>query len=388
MTENNEAMCVAEGRFARFEAIKWWRQDCLREARVLVIGAGALGNEVLKNLALLGVGNVIIVDMDRIEKSNLCRSVLFRESDEGQYKAYAAAQAAKSLYPDIRVTGLRANILAELGLGYFRWAQVVVGALDNREARVFVNSACAQTQRPWIDGGIDVLNGIVRGFAPPTTACYECTMGQADWDLLAKRRSCALLARQAFAAGGAPTTPTTASIIGAIQAQEVVKRLHGLESLAGRGFMFEGLHHNSYTVEYPISPECPWHGPVVAIETLPAFGGDTPLQELWDWATAAIGRLDALDFSRELVATLECPTCHTQRTVNRPVELIRPEEVLCVACGAEAVPQFCHSLTGKSPLLAFTPRQIGLPAWDILWARNSQQALGLELAADRPLDLI
>ena len=227
---------VEEGRLARFQSIKWWRQDTMRAARVLVIGAGALGNEVLKNLALLGVGNVVIVDMDRIERSNLCRSVLFRESDEGQYKAHAAARAAQALYPEIRIQGLRANVLAELGLGYFRWAQVVVGALDNREARVFVNRACAQTQRPWIDGGIDVLNGIVRGFAPPATACYECTMGQADWDLLAKRRSCALLARQAFAEGGAPTTPTTASIIRAIKPQDVPTSRDHLESLAVRGF--------------------------------------------------------------------------------------------------------------------------------------------------------
>ncbi|MEI8195231.1 MAG: ThiF family adenylyltransferase [Phycisphaerae bacterium] len=378
---------VEEGRFARLEAIKWWRQETMRSARVLVIGAGALGNEVLKNLALLGVGNVVIVDMDRIERSNLCRSVLFRESDEGQYKAHAAARAAQSLYPEIRIQGLRANVLAELGLGYFRWAQVVVGALDNREARVFVNRACAQTQRPWIDGGIDVLNGIVRGFAPPATACYECTMGQADWDLLAKRRSCALLARQAFAEGGAPTTPTTASIIGAIQAQEVVKRLHGLESLSGCGFMFEGLNHNSYRVEYPISPECPWHSPPVPIETLVEVGSDTPLHDIWRGAAARLGPLDALDLSREIVTALECPACHAQRPINRPVELIRPDEVPCSACGTEAVPQFCHSLSEHSPLLTLTPRQIGLPLWDILWARNGQKALGLELAADRPADL-
>ena len=61
----------AEGRFARFEAIKWWKQDRLRAARVLVIGAGALGNEVIKNLALLGVGNLLIADMDRDEEEQI-----------------------------------------------------------------------------------------------------------------------------------------------------------------------------------------------------------------------------------------------------------------------------------------------------------------------------
>jgi adenylyltransferase/sulfurtransferase len=64
-----------DGRFSRFKLISWWDQDRLSEARIVVIGAGALGNELLKNLALLGVGNVFIADLDQIEKSNLSRSI-------------------------------------------------------------------------------------------------------------------------------------------------------------------------------------------------------------------------------------------------------------------------------------------------------------------------
>src|SRR6266436_7347653 len=100
---------AAEGRFARFEAIQWWKQSLLREARVLVVGAGALGNEVVKNLALLGVGNVIIVDMDSIELSNLSRSVLFRESDEGRPKAQRAAIAAREIYGEMKVLPITGN---------------------------------------------------------------------------------------------------------------------------------------------------------------------------------------------------------------------------------------------------------------------------------------
>src|SRR5712691_9279383 len=103
---------LKEGRFARFEAIEWWDQALLKEARILVIGAGALGNEVIKNLALLGVGNLIIVDMDRIELSNLSRSVLFREEDESQFKAECAALAAKRIYPALHVKAVVGNVLA------------------------------------------------------------------------------------------------------------------------------------------------------------------------------------------------------------------------------------------------------------------------------------
>ena len=163
----------------------------------------------MKNLAMLGIGRVVLVDMDRVELSNLTRSVLFRQSQKGQPKVDCVANGARDLYPEMWIKPILGNVLADVGLGYFRWAQVVIGALDNREARVFVNKACAQVGRPWIDGGIEVLKGVVRGFAPPTTACYECTMSQVDWDVLNKRRSCSLLAQRAVANNGVPTTPTT-----------------------------------------------------------------------------------------------------------------------------------------------------------------------------------
>jgi molybdopterin/thiamine biosynthesis adenylyltransferase len=370
-------------RFSRFAGIRWWDQSVLRDARVLVVGAGALGNEVVKNLALLGVGNLVIVDMDRVEESNLSRSVLFRLEDEGQAKAAVAARAARQLYPELNGVAREANVLGELGLGYFRWAQIVVGALDNREARVFVNRACAQVGRPWIDGGIDVLNGIVRGFAPPASACYECTMGQADWDLLAKRRSCSLLARRAWSEGGTPTTPTTASVVGAMQAQEVVKQLHGLETLRGRGFVFEGLTHNSFTVGYPIAPDCPWHEDPAPIEAATDIGSDTPLRVIWGRWAAEWGELDAIDLSRELVESLECPSCGAFESALKSIELLDEESARCRRCQGERIPRFFHSLSGSSALLDLTPARLGLPAWDILWARKGERVRGIELAGDR-----
>src|SRR5215203_7171615 len=92
-----------DGRFDRFKLIGWWDQARLARAKVLVIGAGALGNEIIKNLALLGVGNVLVADMDRIENSNLSRSVLYRANDNGQLKATAAANATRGIYPDMNV---------------------------------------------------------------------------------------------------------------------------------------------------------------------------------------------------------------------------------------------------------------------------------------------
>jgi adenylyltransferase/sulfurtransferase len=373
---------LKEGRFARFEPIKWWKQSVLSDARILVIGAGALGNEVIKNLALLGIGNIAVADMDRIEESNLSRSVLFRMSDEGELKANVAARTAKEIYPAIRTHALNGNVLADLGLGWFRWANVVIGALDNREARLFVNSACARVNRPWIDGGIDVLNGIVRGFAPPKTACYECAMGEADWTLLNQRRSCSLLARRAAQSLSTPTTPTTASVVGAIQVQEVVKLLHGMDALMGRGVVFDGLMHNSFTAGYPINPECPWHEEPARIEAIDELSSDVPLKKVWEAGAKILGDVDALDISREIVQSLKCPNCGKTQSVFQPAEKIAVDQINCPACNEERTPEFLHSLAPGSELLNRTPREIGLPLWDLVFARRKAEVIGLELAGD------
>src|SRR5438270_12140487 len=111
-----------EGRFARFELMSWWDQERLARARVLVIGAGALGNEILKNLALLGVGNVFVADLDTVANSNLSRSVLFRGEDCGRPKVEVACRRATEIYPDLKTQAFQGNIVYDLGLGIYRWA--------------------------------------------------------------------------------------------------------------------------------------------------------------------------------------------------------------------------------------------------------------------------
>jgi adenylyltransferase/sulfurtransferase len=91
-----------EDRYSRLRLIPWWDQEKLRTARTMVVGAGAIGNELLKNLALLGIGHIFAIDMDRIENSNLTRSILFRQKDEGRYKAEVAAERVREINPDTK----------------------------------------------------------------------------------------------------------------------------------------------------------------------------------------------------------------------------------------------------------------------------------------------
>ena len=156
----------AEDRYSRLRLIPWWDQDKIRAARVLVIGAGALGNEILKNLALLGFLHVVVVDLDQIELSNLSRAVLFRPTDVGRSKADTVAHAYRELLPEATVQPLTANVMQDCGLGLFAWADLILAGLDNREARLWINRAAWKTNRPWIDGAIEGINGVARVFLP------------------------------------------------------------------------------------------------------------------------------------------------------------------------------------------------------------------------------
>src|SRR4051812_7952076 len=128
-----------EDRYHRQTLIDWWDQKRVASTKILVVGAGALGNEILKLLALIGSGYTLVYDLDLIERSNLSRSVLFRQSDEGQLKATVAVRQMRDINPDVHAHAINGNVLVGAGLGVFHWADVVVGAVDNREARVFIN---------------------------------------------------------------------------------------------------------------------------------------------------------------------------------------------------------------------------------------------------------
>lgn len=258
---NPEKFDIEENRYSRLELIQWWNLSILKKAKILVAGCGALGNEIIKNLAMLGCGNIYAVDTDRIEKSNLSRSVLFRPEDEGKYKAETACRRAKEINDEVNLLYCNGNIF-NLGLGIFREMDLVICGLDNREARLYINQCCYKVSKPMIDGAIEVLSGVARMFIPPHTACYECTLNEIDYKLLNRRKSCLMLGIEEIASGKIPTTPTISSIIAGVQVQEAVKYLHNREDLLilkGKGFIFNGNTNDSYIVEYQKNENCLSH---------------------------------------------------------------------------------------------------------------------------------
>ena len=374
---------LVEGRFHRQGLIEWWDQARLSAAKVLVIGAGALGNEILKNLALVGVGNVFVVDMDRIEHSNLARSVLFREGDVGEPKAEVAARRVRELYPAMRVQPFVGNMVYDLGAGVFRWADVTICGLDNREARVATNRACLRVGRPWVDGAIERLDGVARVFLPDGGACYECTMSDLDWQMLEARRSCALLSREEMEAGYTPTTATPSSIVAGIQCQEMLKLLHGLPVQGATGVVINGQANEIYTVTYPRKDDCAAHETLEDIAELPQGAGGVTMGELLARARDDLGQEATLELSREILHALECSRCGTREAVFRSLGNVTEAEGRCPQCGEPRIPHLMHSTTGDEDFLDRTPAQMGLPPYDIIVARSGTRAAGYLLAGDQ-----
>jgi molybdopterin/thiamine biosynthesis adenylyltransferase len=362
-------------RYHRQSLISWWDQERLAAAKILVVGAGALGNELIKNLALLGVGSLVIVDHDSVEHSNLARCVLFRATDEGKAKAPLSAERAMEINPDLRAVGIEGDVRHSLGLGAFLDADVVLGGLDNREARLFLNGACWKTGTPWVDGAIEGLMGVMRTFVPPDSADYESTMSQDEHKLLARRRACTLLSPEELESGKVPTTATTASVIAGLQAQEAIKLLHQDRITApfgGKGFVFNGLNHDSYVVSYT-AREDSLSRDSYELDALDRVDGDVTFERLLRLAGEALGDDTHLVLEHEVVRAFDCSACESRTEVNRPTSALQAGAARCPDCGAERRLDLLHRIAAGDDALALTPADLGLPPAEIVTAVGGGQ---------------
>jgi molybdopterin/thiamine biosynthesis adenylyltransferase/DNA-binding transcriptional regulator YhcF (GntR family) len=375
---------LQKDRLGTFEFISWWEREKVQQAKVLVIGAGALGNEVIKNLALMGVGNIFIIDFDKIEAANLSRSVLFRASDNNRSKAEVVAARAKSINPDIHIQYLNADVTTSLGLGIIRRMDAIVGCLDNREARLAVNRFCYWMNKPWVDGAIQELLGLMRVFKPGDGACYECTLTEQALRDLSLRYSCQLLARQNILLGKVPTTPTIASIIGGMQSQEALKIIHDMPIEPGKVVHFNGLTNHMHTTAYVPREECESHWTYGEITELPARAERTTLQDLLRIARSDLGEQAVIELDQELVTSLECPNCHTLEQIMKPMSEVTFEAGHCPTCGILRDAQFTHVITGDENFLHRTLSSVGVPPLHILRAQNGVEYRFYELTGDLP----
>ncbi|QEH32288.1 Sulfur carrier protein ThiS adenylyltransferase [Aquisphaera giovannonii] len=381
-----------DDRYGRLRLISWWRQERLAAARILVVGAGALGNEVLKNLALVGVGTTYVIDLDDVDTSNLSRSVLFRAGDSGSSKAEVAARRALELNPEIAIHPIHGDVITDLGLGLFADVDLVVGCLDNREARLWVNRQCWKVGTPWVDAGIQEIQGVVKVFVPPDSACYECAMTERDYQLLNLRYSCPLLKRDEILAGKVPTAPTIASMMAALEVQEALKILHGMPVAAGSALVFNGVANQFYATRLPRREDCLSHETYPEPTEAPLGHADS-VAEVFELARRPHGDEPGLEgplslaLERELVAALDCPRCGWHAAVNRPRTKVRQSEATCPNCREAARPEILSSVEEGSPHAAGALKDAGVPAYDIVRVDGAEGSRFFLLAGDRPAAL-
>jgi len=267
---------IDEDKYDRQKRIIGWDQKKISNATVMIVGAGATGNELVKNLSLTGIGNITLIDYDIIEKSNLNRCVLFnmKNNIEKQYKVDVVKEAIEKLNPDTNIEAIKQN-LNDIDKNLYKKSDVVCSCLDNIEARLQANNYSYYFEIPFIDSGIDGFFGSVQAIysGVKDAACLQCGITGTDLDLMWKKFSCTgqeIKSENGETMGKIATIITTTSIIGGIQAQQVLKFVLGIDYFKDYGkwppniglpLIGKQLNYNGQTNKFEIidkskNPKC------------------------------------------------------------------------------------------------------------------------------------
>lgn len=384
-----------------FTLLSWFKKDKVKNARVLVVGAGALGNEVVKDLALFGVGHIYVVDFDRIELSNLTRSVLFREEDayNHSYKAEIVAKRAMEINPQIKVIPFVGNLFSEVGFGIYRMVDVVIGCLDSRIARYQLNRLCMRAGKTWIDGSIENMTGSVQVYTPGL-ACYECGLSRDEFNHIMVRTGCADVVNLQSSAGRVATTPISASIIGAIEVQEAMKIIHldteaasQFKTLQGKLLHYEGLTNSTNVFKFASwKNHCPAHERWEPVIETPNLSATQTVSEI----LSALKTLLNVDY----VEINMCNNKFVDRIVSdkpeKEFKVMVPDSQLdnCISSNDELRKlrytttfhkSFFENIDTEFPYQDLTLQQIGIPLFDVLQVSTEKGLFHVELGADASL---
>ncbi|MBL7258013.1 HesA/MoeB/ThiF family protein [Paractinoplanes lichenicola] len=305
--------------------------EVLQRTRVAVIGLGALGQNVVQNLALSGVGHLLLVDYDEFEGHNATRSPFFPAPAEverlGTGKAPVVADRAATIATAAEPVVRYAEMLVQsAGDAVIRWADVVVSAVDSVSARAWLAERCRIHGRPMIEGGFAAAEYNLSVFAGVTGAvCYRClNPGRVSIG------SCRAYARAAEAASIIPAIQTSAATLGALMAEQVIQVALGDREWTGLRAYGNVRRPVLSTAVLPVDPECPGQHAV-----LPVLG---ELPELPERLAGLVTRLrDKLGtgwlmLSEPAVVSMACVRCTEMCRVGatESVWLAAPR---CSGCG-------------------------------------------------------
>jgi len=244
-------------RFARARLIAGWDTERLAAVTAVIAGVGALGNEVAKNLALAGVGRLILCDPDTVTITNLSRTVLFTASDVGRPKPVAAEAALRSIAPDTGVVPRQAELVSGVGLGELADAAVVLGCLDTVRARMQLLGRATLAGAALVDGGTGPWAGEIRLRLSPDEPCFACALTAHERGISDVPWSCA---------EPPPTGPVAASIVSTALVGSwmtvAALRLIFADPPGYRLLRIDALGGRTEPVQLTRDPDCPHHQPL------------------------------------------------------------------------------------------------------------------------------
>ena len=359
----------------------------LQAGRVLVAGLGALGQNLVQNLALVGVGRLMLVDFDTFEGHNATRSPFYPTRAEvarfGRGKAaivaHRAAQVSTAGGAEVYYS---ANLIQVLGDGALSWADVVVAAVDNLNARAWLAERCRLLARPMVEGGFSGPHFNLSAFAATGgTVCYRCNRPGRESSM-----SCTAYALAAERAQIIPAIQTSAAVLGGYQAEQVVQLLQGRCDRLGYRSYGDVRRETLQTARLTPDDKCPGiHLPEPAIGTVRGLSDEATLRDL----LAAVGEqfgAGRIRLTEPVIPSMSCTTCRAPCLVQAPESswLAGPR---CAGCGGrwpvtgKYLPDSVTELgTGDrmSDELAGTPlRNIGLRAGAALFTQLHDGRSGL-----------
>lgn len=372
----------------------------------LVLGAGAVGVEVLKNLVLKGVRKITVVDFDHVEASNLSRTVLYRKKDIGKPKALVAAERLKemSLSDNPQIVGLHGNLMTDFGKGLFMDHNIVICCVDTIQCRAYISDWCVRTNTPFFEVGAEGFNVNVSFYAPADgyqqvsdgkvieklpssdgffpkplnkfTVCLREEIGQGDFD--SQRNSCSGFKVKDSSLAKIPTIQTSSAMAAALVSTELIKYLCGTDTLRNKVLFYYGLRHETLCCSYLPNKDCIIHHeniPIYTLEVTPADTMGNILAKIRDrWGGNPSIQVPSFVFSGH------CASCGKEMQINKFESEIYEDERWCDDCRScyddyssrvqydnqwDRTPSVIESST-EERFLQMRPQDIRIPQNDIV----------------------
>jgi len=357
--------------YSRLERTKFPR-SWLRGLSALVVGAGALGNEVVKALGLLGIGRMTVVDPDTVEASNLTRSVFFRVPEAiGRSKALAITEAARRLFPDTQSTGIDSEI-ADVGFQDVAQVDIIFSCVDTDLARLEIAFIATRLNRAVCDAGLDGYDssqGRVTYFPGAGSACYCCLLSdQRRRDLLTLGESSVRSCWPSLDPSddqSYSSTPTMAALVGALQADFGLRRLlDPPDTRAGASAVEVSLDPvpRLGVLRVHRSKTCPFHEKRIHAVAAPKPAARTTVAELLDSANEGGSCPAALVLDWPICARARCGRCGLIWEPLRRLTWFRRFGV-CPRCGHRGLvgEEVIRAVARDSPWAECTLSGLGLP---------------------------